>query len=92
MVRGRRLMDSWVFQEKGRRFEVTVSGTLTTTSGEVMHDWVRSGRGIALKAGWDLLPEMARSSNPSNRFGAIRLTFSLFVSIEHASPIAFVHF
>jgi DNA-binding transcriptional LysR family regulator len=59
LVRGRRVMDSWLFQENGRRFEVTVNGTLTTTSGEVVHDWVRAGMGIALKASWDLLPELA---------------------------------
>ena len=59
LVRGRRVMDSWLFQEDGRRFEVTVNGALTTTSGEVVHDWVRAGMGVALKASWDLLPELA---------------------------------
>lgn len=59
LVRGRRVMDSWIFQENGERFEVTVRGTLTTTSGEVVHDWVRAGAGVALKATWDLLPELA---------------------------------
>lgn len=62
LVRGRRVMDSWVFQENGRRFEVTLKGTLTTTSGEVVHDWVRAGMGIALKASWDLLPELANGT------------------------------
>jgi DNA-binding transcriptional LysR family regulator len=62
LVRGRRLVDSWIFQEDGRRFEVTVDGTLTTTSGEVVHDWVRAGMGIALKASWDLLPELAEGT------------------------------
>ena len=59
LVRGRRVMDSWLFQEDGRRFEVTVKGALTTTSDEVVHDWVRAGMGVALKASWDLLPELA---------------------------------
>ncbi len=59
LVRGRRVMDSWVFRENGQRFEVTVRGTLTTTSGEVVHDWVRAGAGVAVKATWDLLPELA---------------------------------
>jgi DNA-binding transcriptional LysR family regulator len=59
LVRGRRVMDSWVFQENGRRFEVTVNGTLTTTSGEVVHNWIRAGIGVGLKASWDLLPELA---------------------------------
>jgi DNA-binding transcriptional LysR family regulator len=62
LVRGRRVMDSWLFQEDGRRFEVTVDGTLTTTSGEVVHDWVRAGMGIALKASWDLLPELTEGT------------------------------
>jgi DNA-binding transcriptional LysR family regulator len=59
LVRGRRVMDSWIFQDQGKRFEVIVNGTLSTTSGEVVHDWVRAGKGIALKAAWDLQPELA---------------------------------
>ncbi|MBB6147397.1 DNA-binding transcriptional LysR family regulator [Silvibacterium bohemicum] len=62
LVRGRRVMDAWVFQDQGKRFEVVVSGTLTTTSGEVVHDWVRAGKGIALKADWDLQPELREGS------------------------------
>jgi DNA-binding transcriptional LysR family regulator len=59
LVRGRRMMDTWLFQDQGKRFEVIVNGTLSTTSGEVVHDWVRAGKGIALKAAWDLQPELA---------------------------------
>ena len=59
LVRGRRVMDKWLFQDQGKRFEVIVNGTLSTTSGEVVHDWVRAGKGIALKAAWDLQPELA---------------------------------
>ena len=58
LVRGRRVMDAWLFQEDGKRFEMTVSGTLTTTSGEVVHNWVCAGRGIALKAVWDVQPDL----------------------------------
>ena len=58
LVRGRRVMDVWSFQEGGKQFEITVSGALTTTSGEVIHDWVRAGRGIALKAVWDVQPDL----------------------------------
>jgi DNA-binding transcriptional LysR family regulator len=59
LVRGRRVMDTWLFQDQGKRFEVIVNGSLSTTSGEVVHDWVRAGKGIALKAAWDLQPEIA---------------------------------
>ena len=58
LVRGRRVMDAWSFQERGERLEMTVNGTLTTTSGEVVHNWVRAGRGIALKAAWDVQPDL----------------------------------
>ena len=58
LVRGRRIMDAWSFQEGGKRFEMTVSGSLMTTSGEVVHNWVRSGRGIAQKAVWDIQPDL----------------------------------
>jgi DNA-binding transcriptional LysR family regulator len=51
-------MDTWSFQDGGKRFEMTVGGTLTTTSGEVVHNWVRAGRGIALKAVWDVQPDL----------------------------------
>src|ERR1700729_2353159 len=76
LVRGRRVMDAWVFQEQGKRFEVVVNGTLTTTSGEVVHDWVRAGKGIALKADWDLQPDFAkdRSCPASATTGAMRST------------------
>ena len=59
LVRGKRVMDTWIFQDQGRRFEVIVNGTMSTTSGEVMHDWVRAGKGIGLKAAWDLQTELA---------------------------------
>ena len=59
LVRGRRVMDAWIFQDQGKRFEVIVNGSLSTTSGEVVHDWVRAGKGIALKAAWDLQAELA---------------------------------
>jgi len=58
LVRGRRVMDTWSFQEDGKRFELTVRGALTTTSAEVVHNWVRSGKGIALKAVWDVQPDL----------------------------------
>jgi DNA-binding transcriptional LysR family regulator len=58
LVRGRRILNEWVFQQNGEKFTVTVNGTLSTTSGEVVHDWVRSGSGIALKATWDLQGEL----------------------------------
>jgi DNA-binding transcriptional LysR family regulator len=58
LVRGRRVMNAWSFQEDGKPFEVKVCGNLTTTSGLVIHDWVKSGRGIALKAVWDVQPDL----------------------------------
>jgi DNA-binding transcriptional LysR family regulator len=58
LVRGQQVMDAWSFQEDGKRFDVTVGGNLTTTSGLVLHDWVKSGRGIATKVVWDVQPDL----------------------------------
>ena len=59
LVRGRRVFDSWVFHNGGKRLEIRVKGNLTTTSGEVMHDWALAGKGIALKALWDVPEDLA---------------------------------
>jgi len=58
LVRGRHVTDTWLFQDAGKHVEVTVRGSLTTTSGEVLHDWLRSGMGIGLKASWDVQPDL----------------------------------
>ena len=54
LVRGRRVFDQWPFIENGQRRTVRVRGTLSSTSGEVMHDWVMAGMGLGLKALWDV--------------------------------------
>jgi DNA-binding transcriptional LysR family regulator len=54
LVRGQRVFDRWLFVEDGRRREIQVRGTLSTASGEVLHDWALKGRGLALKALWDI--------------------------------------
>ena len=53
-VRGRRMINSWRFSEAGEVREVRVNGNLATNSGEVMHEWLLKGRGIGIKALWDI--------------------------------------
>lgn len=53
-----RPFDRWAFKVDGRVRTVHVSGTLTTTSSEVMQDWALAGRGIGLKAEWDILDDI----------------------------------
>jgi len=53
-VRGRHLFDRWQFVEGDKRREVQVRGTLSSNSAEVVHGWALAGRGIALKALWDI--------------------------------------
>lgn len=89
LVRGRRVMDSWIFQEQGKRFEVTVNGTLSTTSGEVVHDWVRAGKGIALKAAWDLQSELAAGTIVQclSKFWCDEIDlFAISANRQHLSP------
>jgi DNA-binding transcriptional LysR family regulator len=53
-LRGRMVLDNWHFiDDKGHR-DIRVNGSLATNSGEVMHEWLLNGRGIGLKALWDI--------------------------------------
>ena len=89
LVRGRRVMDAWSFQEGGRRFDLTVSGSLTTTSGEVVHNWVHAGRGIALKAVWDIQPDLVAGTIVEclNDFWCDEIDlFAICANRQHLSP------
>jgi DNA-binding transcriptional LysR family regulator len=89
LVRGRRVMDAWLFQEAGKQFETTVSGTLTTTSGEVVHNWVCAGRGIAQKAVWDVQPDLEAGSiiECLNDFWCDQIDlFAICASRQHLFP------
>jgi DNA-binding transcriptional LysR family regulator len=54
LVRGQRVFDRWRLLDDGRPRDIPVSGRLSTANGEVLHDWARDGRGLALKALWDI--------------------------------------
>ena len=53
-VRGRHIMDRWIFRESGKIIEVQIRGSLSSNNAEVVHEWALAGRGIALKAHWDI--------------------------------------
>ncbi|MBN9409539.1 MAG: LysR family transcriptional regulator [Burkholderiales bacterium] len=59
LLRGRRTLDRWRFVEDGVARTVEVGGTLATTSGEVLYDWALEGRGLALKALWNVEDDLA---------------------------------
>jgi DNA-binding transcriptional LysR family regulator len=59
LVRGHLLFDRWTFVEDGKPLEVRVRRTLSTNSAEVVHDWILSGRGVGLKALWDIEDDLA---------------------------------
>ena len=54
LMRGLRLFNRWTYCDDGREKAVTVTPRLSTTSGEVVHDWAVAGKGIALKVLWDV--------------------------------------
>jgi DNA-binding transcriptional LysR family regulator len=58
LVRGRHVFDQWTFMENNKIREVQVRGTLQTNNSEVMHGWALMGRGIGLKALWDIEDEL----------------------------------
>ena len=54
LIRGRRVFNTWTFKYDGQPSTLKVSGSLATTSGEVLYDWVMLGKGIGLKGLWDI--------------------------------------
>lgn len=59
LVRGRHIFDRWTFAENGKPRAVQVQGSLLSDNAEVVHDWALQGRGIALKALWDIEEDLA---------------------------------
>ena len=53
-LRGRHILDRWIFKENGKVTETQVRGTLSSNNSEVVHAWALAGLGLALKAHWDL--------------------------------------
>jgi DNA-binding transcriptional LysR family regulator len=89
LVRGQRVFDRWRFLEDGRVREVAVNGRLSTASGEVLHDWVRAGRGLALKALWDIEDDLRSGALVECLAGyhcdMIEL-YAVFASRRHLAP------
>jgi DNA-binding transcriptional LysR family regulator len=59
LVRRRQVYDCWSFVENGEPIEVCVRGSLSSSSSEVMHDWMLAGLGVGLKALWDIEGDLA---------------------------------
>jgi DNA-binding transcriptional LysR family regulator len=58
LVRGRHVLDRWLFKEDGRVTEIQVLGSLLTDNGEVVHDWALAGRAVALKMEADIQEDL----------------------------------
>ncbi len=59
MERGREVYSRWRFVKDGEEQFVEVAGTLVSNSGDVIHGWAREGRGLAMKALWDVEEDLA---------------------------------
>jgi DNA-binding transcriptional LysR family regulator len=89
LVRGRRIVDLWTFLIDGKPQDLRVSGSLTSTSAEVVHDWALAGKGVALKAYWDVAEDLAsgrlvRLLTPYRR-GEITLS-AVYLARQHLAP------
>ena len=89
LVRGQRVFDRWRLLEEGQPRDVPVSGTLSTANGEVLHDWVPQGRGLALKALWDIQEDLRSGAlvecMPEHQCDQIEL-YAVFASRRHLAP------
>jgi DNA-binding transcriptional LysR family regulator len=58
MIRWGQVFDRWRFVVDGQQQEFVVSGSLTSNSADVVHNWILAGRGIGLKASWDIQTDL----------------------------------
>ncbi|MFM7024922.1 MAG: LysR substrate-binding domain-containing protein [Limnohabitans sp.] len=57
---GQRFDQWWLSREgHGKRMPVTVAGTLSSNSGELVRDWCLAGHGIMLRSLWDVAAPLA---------------------------------
>lgn len=59
LARRHRLLDHWSFRVDGEDRGIKVSGTLSSSSGDVLHGWVLAGKGLSLEALWDVEEDLA---------------------------------
>jgi DNA-binding transcriptional LysR family regulator len=59
LARRHRLLDHWGFRVDGEDREIKVFGTLSSSSGDVLHGWVLAGKGLSLEALWDVEEDLA---------------------------------
>lgn len=52
------LQDTWPLRKGRREKSVTVSGTLCSDSGDVLHAWCLAGLGVSLRETWDIHEEL----------------------------------
>ncbi len=89
LVRGRRVLDSWTFHIDGVTHDLRVSGRLSSTSAEVVHDWVLAGRGVALQAYWDVAEDLeaGRLVRLLSRYRQAEITLSaVYLGRQHLAP------
>jgi DNA-binding transcriptional LysR family regulator len=58
LARRHRLYDRWRFRTDSGVEEVTVSGSLSSSSGDVVHGWALEGQGLSLEALWDVAEDL----------------------------------
>jgi DNA-binding transcriptional LysR family regulator len=58
LARRHRLYDRWRFRTDGGVEEIKVGGSLSSSSGDVLHEWALEGRGLSLEALWDVAEDL----------------------------------
>ncbi|MDB5459238.1 MAG: LysR family transcriptional regulator [Caulobacteraceae bacterium] len=58
LIRGHEIFDRWPFAIAGARQLFPVRGSLTTNSGEVLHQWILAGLGLGMKIHWDVRADL----------------------------------
>lgn len=59
LARRHRRINRWHYQDvAGNMVDIAVDGTLSSTSGDVLRQWVLAGEGLSLEAAWDVAEDI----------------------------------
>jgi DNA-binding transcriptional LysR family regulator len=81
------LLDRWRFIDGTETKIVQVSGTLTSSDGEVLRNWALDGHGISLEAEWDVADDLKAGRLVTCLDALCAETIDLFASYLPSKPI-----
>jgi DNA-binding transcriptional LysR family regulator len=86
LARRHRLNDRWRFRTESGVEEIKVGGSLSSSSGDVLHGWALEGKGLSLEAFWDVAEDLAAGRLVESLPDCAADTVELFAAFSPGQP------